>query len=285
MLQQSTIQLLRFHFSFFLVPVYLFAVSQAEELSISRALVIFIILHVLVYPASNGYNSFMDRDETAIGGLKNPPQPTKELFYTTIVMDLLALVASLLISGLFFVCILLYIIASRAYSYRPIRLKKYPVIGFLTVFIFQGAVIYFATYNGIQPNDSPAIPVLPSIISSCLIGALYPLTQIYQHIEDKKDGVTTISYILGKRGTFLFSAAFFIMTAFLFYQLFDRAAEIKNLVIFMIIMSPVVLFFLYWMCRVLLHEHEANFENSLRMNVLSTFCTTVFFIILILKKY
>ena len=88
MLQKSTIQLLRFHFSFFLMPVYWFALSQVPAISWPRALLVFLILHLLVYPASNGYNSYMDRDETAIGGLEKPMQPTRQLFYTTVFMDI-----------------------------------------------------------------------------------------------------------------------------------------------------------------------------------------------------
>src|SRR6478609_4904064 len=87
MLQRSTIQLLRFHFSFFLLPVFLFALSQSPTINWRNAILVFVILHLLVYPSSNGYNSYMDRDETPIGGLASPLQPTKQLFYVSIVMD------------------------------------------------------------------------------------------------------------------------------------------------------------------------------------------------------
>src|SRR5215203_368041 len=136
MLLRSTVQLLRFHFSFFLLPVFLFAISQLPAVNWSITFLIFLILHVLVYPSSNGYNSYMDRDETPIGGLEKPMQPTRQLFYMSLVMDAVAILASLFIHLIFALGILLYIIASRAYSYRGIRLKKYPFTGFFTVFIF-----------------------------------------------------------------------------------------------------------------------------------------------------
>src|SRR5215472_16924440 len=87
----STLQLLRLHFSFFLMPVYWFALSQVVEIDWARALLIFAILHLLVYPASNGYNSYMDRDTTPIGGLEHPLQPTRQLFWVTLAMDGIAL--------------------------------------------------------------------------------------------------------------------------------------------------------------------------------------------------
>src|SRR5438046_6178372 len=133
MLQRSTIQLLRFHFSFFLMPVSWFALSQTPVLNISHCLLIFFILHALVYPASNGYNSYMDRDTGSIGGIKKPLQPTKQLFYVTVIMDMVAVALSFIITPIFALGILLFILASRAYSWRKIRLKKYPIMGYLTV--------------------------------------------------------------------------------------------------------------------------------------------------------
>jgi 1,4-dihydroxy-2-naphthoate octaprenyltransferase len=98
MLQRSTLQLLRFHFSFFLLPVFLFAISQLPAVNWRLTVLVFIILHFLVYPASNGYNSYMDKDQTPIGGLKNPLQPTVQLFRISLLMDTAALIISLFIS-------------------------------------------------------------------------------------------------------------------------------------------------------------------------------------------
>ena len=284
MLHRSTLQLLRFHFSFFLLPVFLFAISQVQVVNWTNTLFTFFLLHILVYPASNGYNSYMDRDETPIGGLKKPMQPTIQLFRITVIMDLLAIVLSLFISIILALGILFYIIASRAYSYRRIRLKKYPIIGFLTVFIFQGAVIFFITYYSGNVNDSSAVPVIPAIVASLLIGALYPLTQVYQHEEDKRDGVTTISYLLGKKGSFVFSGLLFISATALLYFYFSQKDQLNYFFLFLICTLPVVLFFCYWMIKVWHNEGAANFRNSLLMNIVATVCTSGYFASLIVIK-
>src|SRR5579871_5412043 len=144
----STLKLLRLPFSFFLMPVYWFALSQVVDRDWGRAVLIFVILHGLVYPASNGYNSYMDRDTTPIGGLKAPPPPTPLLFRVTVIMDLLALALGFFIGPWFVAGLAGYILASRAYSYRGIRLKKYPFIGWLTVISCQGALVFFLVYYG-----------------------------------------------------------------------------------------------------------------------------------------
>lgn len=284
-MRQSTIQLLRFHFSFFLLPVYLFALSQVPQINWAKAILVFLVLHLLVYPSSNGYNSYMDRDTTSIGGLKNPLQPTRQLFYTTVIMDAIAMMISLTVSLVFAMGILLYILASRAYSYRNIRLKKYPVAGFLTVFVFQGAVVFFITYYVVASKETLRIVLLPCSISSLLIGSLYPLTQIYQHEEDKKDDVVTISCLLGKRATFIFSMLLFLLATFLLYLLFYQQHHLNYFFWYLIIMLPVVLFFVYWMMNVWRNEKAANFQNSFLMNALSTLCTTIFFIMIIVANH
>lgn len=282
MIRRSTIQLLRFHFSIFLLPVYLFALSQLHDINTSRALLIFIILHILVYPSSNGYNSYMDRDEGPIGGLSKPMQPTKQLFYTSVAMDILAILLSIFISYYFAAGILLYILASRAYSYRGIRLKKYPVIGYLTVVICQGALIFFLTWYGAGEILSLQVPVLPMIAASFLIGGYYPLTQVYQHEEDTKDGVKTISLLLGKRGTFIFCGIIFtIATAVMFFTFYNQN-NIRFFWLFLVCMSPMALFFSKWMLQVWKNEKAADFKNSLTTNLLASLCTSICFLIMLI---
>jgi 1,4-dihydroxy-2-naphthoate polyprenyltransferase len=284
LLERSTIQLLRFHFSFFLLPVYLFAVSQVPHVQVTNAILVFFILHVLVYPASNGYNSYMDRDEGPIGGLKDPMQPTRQLFYVTIAMDIAAVLLSLFIDIPFACGVLLYILASRAYSWRKIRLKQFPVIGFLTVFFFQGAFTFFISYHGVSGGATLDSWIKP-LIASLLIGALYPLTQVYQHEDDAKDGVITISMLVGKRGSFVFSAALFILSAFLFWLLFRNNGQEKIFYIYLLTTFPIVCYFLYWAIRVWKNENEANFRNSLLMSMVATVFTSIFFILLIILNH
>jgi 1,4-dihydroxy-2-naphthoate octaprenyltransferase len=282
MLKRSTIQLLRFHFSFFLMPVYWFALSQLVYTNWPRATLIFIILHLLVYPASNGYNSYMDKDQSSIGGLKNPSQPTKQLFYVTVIMDVVALALSAFISTYFLVGIAAYILASRAYSYRKIRLKKYPIVGYLTVVIFQGAVTFFLVYHGAHAAKTLLVPVEGMIASTLLIGGFYPLTQIYQHQADLKDGVKTISYLLGYRGTFIFAAIIYLLSFITLAHYFLFSLEIKEFLVLATAMLPIIVFFLIWAIKVWKDNKQANFENTMRMNILASVCTNIGFILVLI---
>jgi 1,4-dihydroxy-2-naphthoate octaprenyltransferase len=281
----STLQLLRFHFSIFLMPVYWFALSQVPSVNYNDAILVFCILHLLVYPASNGYNSYMDRDSSPIGGLKNPMMPTRQLFFVTVVLDIVAIGMSFFISTLFATGIFFYILASRAYSFRKIRLKKFPVIGYLTVIIFQGAVTFFLVFHGCDAQHTVEVPVMAMIASSLLIGGFYPLTQIYQHDEDYKDGVITISYLLGYKGTFLFTGIVYALAFLTLAGYFYLNASLVSFLILQIFLLPVIVYFFVWFNKVVRNREEANFKNTMRMNLLASICTNLGFISLLIIKY
>lgn len=284
MLQRSTIQLLRFPFSVFLLPVFLLAVSIVPVVAVFDACLIFVILHVLVYPSSNGYNSYMDRDETPIGGLRNPLQPTRQLFYVSIGMDLAAILLSLFISGIFTICVIAYILASRAYSYRGIRLKKYPVLGYLTVIIFQGSVTFFMVYHGCSMDKTTAVPFPGILAAGLLIGGFYPLTQIYQHEADQKDGVRTISAWLGYRGTFIFTGLVYVLAMSILGWLFLQLDQWWKFGLVATIMLPVVVYFFNWARQVWKDESVADYTHTMRMNMLASGCTNLAFLILLIGR-
>jgi 1,4-dihydroxy-2-naphthoate octaprenyltransferase len=268
------------------MPVYFFALSQVAVVDYAKAILIFFILHFIMYPASNGYNSYMDNDDQSIGLLEKPPMPTRQLFYLTAVLDIMAVVLSFLVSLIFALCIIANILASRAYSYRGIRLKKYPITGFLTVIIFQGAITYFMVYHGASElnnllfSAARDIPWHGMLISSLLFGGFYPLTQIYQHEQDFKDGVQTISYKLGINGTFVFSGIMYALAEVALFIYFSARHQVEHFVILQIFFIPVLVYFIYWWRKVSFNRSNANFRYSFRMNIVAALSTNAAFILL-----
>ena len=226
----------------------------------------------------------MDRDTSPIGGLKNPMEPTKELFIVTIILDVAAVGLSLSISLVFATGIFFYILASRAYSYRKIRLKKYAFIGYLTVIIFQGAVTFFLVYHGSDVNQTTKVPLMAMVASSLLIGGFYPLTQIYQHKEDYEDGVITISYMLGHKGTFIFTGIVYALAFIALGWYFTLHSQLMDFIIVQIFMLPVIVNFFIWFSKVAKDNNHANFKNTMRMNILASLCANAAFITLLILK-
>lgn len=285
MLQSSTIRLLRIPFSFFLSPIYFFSLAFVPQINWTNAVLIFIILHLLIYPASNGYNSYMDRDTDSIGMIEKPPPPSKQLFYVTIILDCIGISLSLLIGPLFTLVMLLYIGASKAYSYRGLRLKKYPVLSYIIVILFQGAATFWLVYYGSGSEFDTYVPWQCMVICALLVGGFYPLTQIYQHQQDLNDGVASISYKLGYAGTFIFCAIIYALAWVFMAQFFIQTGRSNQLVIVAVLFVPVIIYFLRWYSRVKKNHLAANFRNTMKMNWLASICTNISFLILLIWRY
>jgi 1,4-dihydroxy-2-naphthoate octaprenyltransferase len=285
MLSTSTIKLLRIPFSFFLSPIYFFALSQVPHIHWGKATLIFFILHFLIYPASNGYNSYMDKDTESIGGIEKPPPPSRELFWVTVALDIAGIMLAFLVSPLFGFVMPLYIGASKAYSYRGIRLKKFPIIGYMTVIIFQGAFTFWLVYYGSNYEHTLFVPWQGMIVCALLIGGFYPLTQIYQHQQDLKDGVATISYKLGYKGTFIFCAIIYSVAWIFMAQFFILNEEENKLLVVSFFFVPIIVYFIWWFLQVRKNNKAASFKNTMRMNWLAAACTNISFVILLIWRW
>lgn len=283
MISRSTFLHLRIPFSFFLLPVFLFALSLSTDIECQSACLAFFIIHFLLYPASNGYNSYFDKDEGSIGGLKNPPKVNKQLYYTVLIMDLIALVLGLLVSLEFSFMLLMYGIASKAYSHPSIRLKKYPIISLIIAGFFQGFFTFVMTTMAL--NDigfsifTKKMVLIPALLSSMLLWGSYPMTQIYQHDEDFKRGDRTLSIVLGIKGTFLFTSVVFSITNACFLIFYLNNFNLWSAIIFQLSLLPTLIFFMKWFLKVIKDETKADFTNTMRLNFITATCMNAFFLL------
>jgi 4-hydroxybenzoate polyprenyltransferase len=276
---------LRLPFSLFLLPVFWFALSQSVMPDLSRSLLVAFILHFLLYPASNAYNSYFDKDEGSIGALENPPPVDRILHHIAWGLDILALLLGTLVGWPFVVYLLIYGLISKAYSHDRIRLKKYPVSSWLIVSSFQGGLTYIMTLQAI--NNIPLAQLftsqtlLASLLCTLNVMAMYPVTQIYQHAEDARRGDLTLSRLLGIQGTFLCTLLVFSGSLLGFFIYFEGRSPFYLLLAFLL---PAMLFFGLWFLRVRTDATRADFRSAMRMTILSCLGLNGFFLTLLLMK-
>ena len=295
---RSVLVLLRFPFALFLAPIALFGLVAVMPLDPVRVFLILVSIHVFLYPASNGINSYYDRDLGPIGGVLNPPMPTKGLLRASLLMDAGALLVGLLVSPWYALGLFLYGLSSKAYSWDRLRLKSRPIISLLMISLGQGAVIFL-----LSAWFASAVPYLPSVLgqfanepyilkgaavgnflgpigvifsprlifgavlSACFLCGIYPLTQVYQHDEDEARGDLTFSRLVGIRGTFRSSALFFALTGLGmtgFFLLYDTWLSV---VVFAVCMLPGMVIFLFWWRAVVKNPEHASFSWMMRMNL------------------
>jgi 1,4-dihydroxy-2-naphthoate octaprenyltransferase len=247
---------------------------------------VFITIHLFLYPSSNGYNSYFDRDEQSIGGLKNPPKVTKELWYLILLFDFLSILSATFVSFPFAFMAFVYLMVSKAYSYDKIRLKKFPIIGALTVVIFQG----FWTYLMVQVGVSTSSGIfyrenfLLAVVSSLFLLGSYPITQIYQHEEDSKHGDRSLSLLLGVKGTFLFSSLAFLVASVLLIYVLLQALYLNFIIVYLVAMLPVNIYFFKWYSDYRKGKPVITFERTMKLNILSSLLLSAAFITMLLLK-
>jgi len=289
MISRSTLLHLRVPFSFFLMPVFFFALALTPNHNEMRILLVFLSLHLFLYPSSNGYNSYFDKDEESIGGLKRPPKVTKDLYGVSLVFFVLALALGAWINLHFASMMALYGLVSMAYSHPSIRLKKYPWISWIIAGLFQGYFTFAMAYAGLSNLGWEVLfkthVLLPGVLSSLLLWGNYPLTQVYQHREDARRGDRTLSLVLGAKGTFLFSGLFFALGAAAFTWYFLEKNQAQILTYYWAAMAPIALFFLVWMGLVFRQPDKfSTYSWAMGMNFLSAISLNAFFIFYFLEN-
>ncbi len=279
------LKLLRIPFSVFLLPVFLFPLVSPEQIHWKSFAVLFVLLHFMIYPASNAYNSYMDQDTESIGGLEKPPKAGVELYYVSNLLDITAVFIAFLFSWKLAVLLVVYSVVSRLYSWKKTRLKKFPWISLAVVALVQGGYTYMV--SSMYFTDSIEISWIMNerhlwgfAATTCMVAAIYPLTQIYQHTQDVSGGDITASYVVGIKGTFWLSGLFFGGTIAALSGYFYSLGRLEFLGLFLAFLLPSIFYFFRWARRCYQNYREANFKNTMRMNQISSlFIITAFVVI------
>jgi len=287
MVKKATLIHLRIPFSFFLMPFFVFAISQLADITWWKISGAFIAVHLFHNGASNAFNSYFDKDKGSIGGIENPPPVDKELYTVSLIFDVLAVALGYFVNPYFAIMVFIIGLASKAYSHPLIRFKKYAVLGLLIVSFFQGFWTYFmvmVAQYGCTPSIFSAQNLCAGCICSLMLLGSYPMTQIYQHEEDASRGDHTFSLLLGVRGTFIWTMSIFTFASSLFFWYFLFYDTLTSASAFLLVMSPVVFFFLKWMIESWYDKSKANYKSTMKLNLLSAICFNLFFVGLILFK-
>lgn len=203
---------LRLHYQLvFLSPLFVWGFALGGGQFSARAGWAFLAFHVFLYGGITAYNSFYDRDEGPVGGLRRPPPVTARLLGFSLAVQLVGLGLSLLVSVELALLYLLVMLLSVAYSHPRFRWKARPLLSLVVVGLGQGAVGFRA---GWISAAAPALPMTSSYegllgmaAAVLLTTGFYPLSQLYQIDEDRQRGDFTFSVVYGAQASFRFALA------------------------------------------------------------------------------
>ena len=186
--------------------IYGISILFVQEPDFSLFTEYFLLWHLGLYGGATAFNSYWDKDEGPIGGLKNPPPmrpwmrwasfflmmvPAPFLMYD-IVSDTLPLASM--------VVYLLSFFLFWAYSSPIIRWKGHPYLSVLVIFLSTGTNGFFMGYFS---SSGMSISLL-SLIAACgvasILVSLYPISQLFQLEEDQRRGDQTLALQIGVKG-------------------------------------------------------------------------------------
>ncbi|HEY6077333.1 MAG TPA: UbiA family prenyltransferase [Polyangiaceae bacterium] len=201
---------LRLHYQLlFLSPLFAWGFALGGGAFSARAGWGFLAFHVFLYGGITAYNSYYDRDEGPVGGLRKPPPVSRGLLGFSLAVQLVGLGLSLLVGWQLLLLYLIVMLLSVAYSHPRFRWKARPLLSLLVVAFGQGAVGFRA---GWLCAATPPLPLLSS--GSGLLGmaaavllttGFYPLSQLYQIEEDRQRGDATFAVVYGPSASFRFA--------------------------------------------------------------------------------
>ncbi|MCC5916313.1 MAG: UbiA prenyltransferase family protein [Cryomorphaceae bacterium] len=278
---------MRFHLSALLSPIFFMALCFSEVKSYRDVLLLFILLHLIVYPSRNGFNSIQDRIGGSLTGLKTPPPAPGFLRILTLILDATAIYIAFTMSKSTFILVTFYVIAFRAYSFRYIQLKRFPLLSFVMVVGVQGALIYLLTSHVAQQRSVMSIVMskegLAGILAACgYVAAGYPLLNLFRHKQEEKAKLKSFSRLLGIKDSFLFSTIFLAGMSLMLFYLF--MPEWEYIFLFLLINSPTLGLFIIWYRKSWRTSFFVDYEDTMRISFLGGFTMNIFFIVVLMLE-
>lgn len=203
---------LRLHYQLiFLSPLFAWGFALGGGEFSNRAGWGFLAFHIFLYGGITAYNSYYDRDEGPVGGLRKPPPVTRPLLGFSLAIQLVGLGLAVLVGWQFALLYVIVMLLSVAYSHPKFRWKARPLLSLVVVALGQGAVGF---RGGWLCAATPPLPLLSSYAGMLgmtaavlLTTGFYPLSQLYQIDEDRQRGDFTFAVVYGPQNSFRFSLA------------------------------------------------------------------------------
>ncbi len=165
-----------------------------------------LLWHLGLYGGATAFNSYWDKDEGPIGGLKNPPPMRPWMRWASFFLMLVPapfLMCDIVSDTLPLASMVVYLLSFFlfwAYSSPIVRRKGHPYLSVLVIFLSTGTNGFFMGYFS---SNGMSISLL-SLIAACgvasILVSLYPISQLFQLEEDQHRGDHTLALQIGVKG-------------------------------------------------------------------------------------
>jgi len=198
---------LRLHFQLLLAPIFIWGYFLSGVRAPADFWLGFIAFHIFLYGGITAFNSYYDRDQGPVGGMRVPPPVTEALLPFSLAVLVAGAVLAALVNATFLSIYIAIMAMGLAYSHPSIRLKARPLLGLATVAVGQGLFASLGGWASAEPDLGSVDPIgwLGILGATLVTVGFYPITQAYQVEEDLARGDVTFAAWAGPSRALAFS--------------------------------------------------------------------------------
>ncbi len=265
---------LRLHYQFFILSGgYLLAALFVEQINWTQFWLQFLNVHVLLFGGATVYNSWWDKDEGPIGGLKSPPKMNEWMWPASLIMQFAGLGWAISVNWNYAIIYAISILFFWLYSTPFARWKGKPIRSMIAIGVSTGTNSFLLGFLAAGGYPITFFEDLIALGVAFIILSLYPVSQIYQTEEDRKRGDQTFALEYGLEGVkWLFTMLFLAGSAIISFGLYHTDVHIGILFAFVSVLDFGGISFFIWRLK----GKEEEYDAVMKIKLLASFCFVVF---------
>lgn len=273
---------LRLHYQFLILSGgYLLAALFMKDVNWQQFWLQFLNVHVLLFGGATAFNSWWDKDEGPIGGLKHPPKMNRWMRSASLILQFVGLGWSFFVGWNFALIYALSILFFWLYSTPLARWKGKPMLSLVAIGISTGFNSFLLGFLAAGGYPITFLEDFSALGVALIMLSLYPASQIYQTEEDAQRGDQTFAIQFGLNGVKWLFTAFFAAGAIILswglMQVQFRIGVIFGILSFMVFL---IIGFLVWR----LQHREGEYNMVMRIKFLVSFSFVLFILSALLSS-
>lgn len=268
---------LRLHYQLFILSGgYLLAALFVESVNWVQFLEQFINVHLLLFGGATAYNSWWDKDEGPIGGLKSPPKMSHWMWPASLMIQIIGLAWAASVNWNYVIVYAVSMLFFWLYSTPLARWKGKPVLSLVAIGISTGTNSFLLGFLAAGGYPITFFEDVIAVGVGCIILSLYPASQIYQTTEDLRRGDQTFALQFELRGVkWLFSVLFLVGSVIISIGLYYSDFIIGLLFVSVSMLAYSVISYFIWK----LEGKEEEYGVVMRIKFLASFSFVVFILV------
>lgn len=269
---------LRLHYQLFILSGgYLLGALFVENVNWAQLWEQFINVHILLFGGATAYNSWWDKDEGPIGGLKTPPKMAQWMWPASMVMQYIGLAWAVSVNWNYVIIYAVSMLFFWLYSTPLARWKGKPVLSFVAIGISTGTNSFLLGFLAAGGYPITFFEDLIALGVALILLSLYPVSQVFQIKEDLQRGDKTFAARYGLRGVkWLFTIIFPMGSGILSWSLLHQVTLIGFCFIVLNLAAYAGLLFYVWNLK----AHQSEYQYVMRIKLSASF----FFVLFILSS-